>query len=189
MKKVNMKINKTTWKRLKEFNGASMDEKLNTLINVVEDQMPQIILADNTKNVKCFEDTYDRIDSYRLTKGESRDNIITRMLIMFDEMNNTVSTEFISFKLTNPYNNLLVIDGQLEYNTRELSFNYRGNVYTGKLPANYIVNGKDLTKELYLWYDNLNWQEIINLLIENVDNQTVIDKKDYSLEINDIFNF
>ena len=79
-----------------------MDEKLNTLINVVEDQMPQIILADNTKNVKCFEDTYDRIDSYRLTKGESRDNIITRMLIMFDEMNNTVSTEFISFKLTIP---------------------------------------------------------------------------------------
>ena len=51
------------------------------------------------------------------------------------------------------------------------------------------VKGKDLTKELYLWYDNLNWQEIINLLIENVDNQTIIDKKDYSLEINDIFNF
>lgn len=188
-KKINMKINETNWKKLKEFEGHSMDNKLNTLINIVEPLMPTVNLSPYTKNVKCTERTYDKLDSYRLTPGESRDNIITRMLLMFDEIDNFSAMEFISFKLTNPYNNQLVIEGQIEFNSKELSFNYRGNTYRGKLPRSYVVDGKDLTKELYLWYDNLDWNRIINLLMENVDNQTIIDDKDFILEINDIFKY
>ena len=184
-----MKISETNWKKLKEFQGNTMDAKLNTLMNVIEDFMPMVMLSNETKNVKCLEETYDRIDSYRLTAGESRDNIITRMLLLFDEMNGVVTNEYISFKLTNPYNNLLVLEGQIEFNSKELSFNYRGNIYREKLPRSYIMDGKDLTRELYLWYDNLDWNQIINLLLTNVDNQTVVEDKDFILEINDLFNF
>jgi len=189
MKKQIVKINKNIIEHLKEIDGGTYDKKVNVLMDIIDKEMPFVKYTQEQGSMTLYPDTLKRLDSYRITYTETRNNILTRMLIALDEMNNTVSEEFISFKLTNPYNNLLVIDGQLEYNTRELSFNYRGNTYINKLPANYIVEGQDLTKELYLWYDNLNWQEIINLLIENVDNQTVIDKKDYSLEINDIFNF
>jgi len=185
MKKINVKINENNWKLLKEFEGGTMDKKLNVLMDIVEPFMPIIQINNNSKNIKCWEDTYERLDSYQLTRGESRDNIITRMLITFAELNNTTAIEWIPFKITNKYNDSLVIDGQIEYNSRELSFNYRGNVFKGKLPPTYVVDGKDLTKELYLWYDDLDWEEIIKLLIRNVDNQTVVEQDSFILEIND----
>lgn len=187
MKQTNIKISKYVRNQLETIDGGTFDKKLNTLIDIVENFMPFVEYGDERTNIKTNSKTLERLDTFRITSTESRDNILTRMLIMLDELNNTDSVEYISFKLINPYNDLLVIDGQIEYNSREISFNYRGNVYFNKLPANYIVEGKDLTKELYLWYDNLNWQEIISILLENVDNQTIIENKDYVLEINDIF--
>jgi hypothetical protein len=187
MKSTNIKIFRHNFEKLKKVEGGTMDKKLNTLIDIVEPTMPFVEYSNEKTSIKLNQETLNRLDMFRVTLNESRDNIITRMLIMLDELNNTVS-EWISFKLTNPYNNLLIIEGQLEYNSRELSFNYRGNVYTGKLPSHYIVEGKDLTKELYLWYDNLDWNEITKLLLDNVDTQTVVDNKDYCLEINDVFS-
>lgn len=190
MKQTIIKINERNWEHLNEIEAGTMDKKLNVLMDIVEPLMPMEKYSTNYKSVKVYKDTVERLESFHLTETEARDNILTRMFLCLDEINNTnnVTEEWISFKLTNPYNNLLIISGQLEYNSKQISFNYRGNVYLGKLPPNYIVNGKDLTKELHLWYDNLDWNEIINHLLINVDTQTIIDKKDYSLEINDVFS-
>ena len=165
---------------------GTMDSKLNSLMDIVEPFMPFFPYSDEkTTTMKVTKKTLKRLDEFRITSTETRENIITRMLIMLDELNNTsIDEEWIGFKLTNPYNNLLIIDGQLEFNSRELSFNYRGNLYRGKLPSNYIVDGKDLTKELYLWYDNLDWQVIEKQILDHVDVPFVISEKDYILEVN-----
>ena len=190
MKAQIIQINKSTKDKIDAIEGSTVDRKINKIIDLVEPIMPFNDYTDKTSSIKLHPDTLERIDMLKISKSESRDNVLLRLLFAFEEFNNTSTTEeWISFKLTNPYNNQLVIEGQLEYNSRELSFNYRGNLYRGKLPRSYVVDGKDLTKELYLWYDNLDWNRIINLLIENVDNQTVVDDKDFSLEINDIFKY
>lgn len=191
MTTTNIKISKFARDELNKIDGGTMDIKLNTLIDIVKPFMPFVPYSDERANIKTTRKTLEKLDEMRITSTESRDSIITRMLVMLDELNNTSSEdavdEFISFKLTNPYNNLLTLEGQIEYNTRVISFNYRGYIYLGKLPKEYIVEGKDLTKELYVWYDNLNWNEITNHLLENADEQTLIETKDYTLEINDVF--
>ena len=184
-KKIVMTISQYNYDKLQEMEGATMNDKIKTLFSIVEPYMPMVEYTEKNKAIKVEISIRDHVDSFRITIGESRDNILTRAFMILDEINNTSAVEeWISFKLTNPYNNLLVIEGQLEYNSRDLSFNYRGNVFRGKLPPTYIMNGKDLTKELYLWHDNLNWNEIERLLIENVDNHTILEDKNYTLEIN-----
>ena len=189
MKQTNIKISKYVRDKLSEINGGTFDAKVNTLVDIVGPLMPFVEYSNERTNIKTNTKTLERLDTFRITSTESRDSILTRMLIMLDELNNASSEveEWIPFKLTNPYNDLLVIDGQIEFNSKELSFNYRGNIYREKLPRSYVADGKDLTKELYKWYDNLDWTRISNLLIENVDNQTVIDERDFILEINDVF--
>ena len=191
MTTTNIKISKYARDQLQDIDGGIMDTKLNTLMDIVEPFMPFVPYTDERANIKTERKTLERLDKFRITSTESRDSIITRMLIMLDELNNTspdddVVDEFISFKLTNPYNNLLVLEGQIEYNTRTISFNYRGYIYLGKLPKEYIVEGKDLTNELYIWYDNLDWNGITIKLLENVDEQTLIEDKDYILEVNNV---
>lgn len=184
-KQTNIKISKYVRDELTNIEGGTFDKKLNTLMDIVEEFMPFVDCNDERANIKTNTDTLERLDKFRITTAESRDNIITRMLIMLDELNNTsIDEEWIGFKLTNPYNNLLVIEGQLEFNSKDLSFNYRGNLYRGKLPSNYIVDGQDLTKELYLWYDNLDWSVIEKQIVDHVDVPFVISEKDYILEVN-----
>lgn len=188
MKAQIIQINKSTKDKIDAIEGSTVDRKINKIIDLVEPIMPFNDYNDKASSIKLYPDTLERIDMLKISKSESRDNVLLRLLFAFEEFNNTSTVEeWVSFKLTNPYNDLLVIDGQLEYNSGELSFNYRGNVFRQKLPPNYIVEGKDLTKELYKWYDNLDWNRIRNLLLENVDNQTVIDERDFILEVNDVF--
>lgn len=191
MKPQIIQINKSTKDKLDKIEGSTVDRKINQIIDLVEPIMPFNDYSEENSSIRLHQDTLERIDMFRLSRAESRDNILLRLLFAFDEFNNTSSEveEWIPFKLTNPYNKLLIIEGQLEYNSRELYFNYRGNVFYQKLPANYIIDGKDLTKELYKWYDNINWQEIIQQLMDHVDEQTIIEEKDYILEINDIFKY
>lgn len=191
MKYTNIKITKNNLDKLNEIrNGTgTMDSTLNKIMDYVDPFMPLVNYSADLSSIKLSTETLERIDTFHISNTESRNNIITRLLIAFDELNNTSSEivdEYISFKLTNPYNNLLVLEGQIEYNTRIISFNYRGYIYLGKLPKEYIVDGKDLTKELYVWYDNLDWNGITNKLIENVDEQTLIEDKDYILEVNNV---
>ena len=187
MKKSNIKISQYNWEKIKQFEGGTMNDKLNNLITIVEPLMPFVEYTETGKNIKVYPSTLEKLESFRISYGESRDNILTRMLLMFDEINNTSAIEeWIPFKITNKYNNLLVIEGQLEFNSREISFNYRGNVFRGKLPPTYIADGKDLTKELYLWYDDLDWANLKQLLLENVNNQVLIEDNSFILEINNI---
>ena len=183
-----LKINENNHEALKEIDGGNTDKKLNVLMDIVDPIMPMVDYSDSKKSIKVYSDTAERLDSFKITAPESRDNILTRMLIALNELNNTSAVEeWIPFKITNKYNDLLVIDGQMEYASREMSFNYRGNVFRRKLPPNYIINGKNLTKELYMWYDDLDWNRIIDLLLEHVDDQTIIEENSYILEINDVF--
>ena len=186
MKDTNIKISKDVKEKIANFKeGGTMDSKLNNIIDIVEPIMPFVPYSDERTNMKTTTKTLERLDSFRITSSESRDNILTRMLIALETLNNiSISEEWIPFKITNKYNNLLVIEGQIEYNSKEFSFNYRGNLYLGKLPSTYIVNGKDLTKELYLWYDDLEWGEILNTLLQNKNNKKIVEKDSYILEIN-----
>lgn len=187
-KKTITKINACNWERLQEIEGGTIDRKLNKLMDIIESEMPFVEFNTEMKSINVYTDTLERLDGFHLTMSESRDNILTRMFIALDEINNTSNEveEYISFKLINPYNNLLVLEGQIEYNSNVITFNHRGYVYLGKLPKEYIVDGKDLTKELYIWYDNLDWNRITNLLLKNVDEQTIIEDKDFILEINNV---
>lgn len=184
-KQRSMSISTYNWQKLKEIEGSTMGDKIKTLFAIVEPFMPEVLYTEKNKGVKVEQSTIDMIDSYRITLGESRDNIITRAFLILDEINNTSQEEcWIPFRITNPYNNSLVIEGQIEYNSKELSFNYRGNVFRKKLPPTYIVNGNDLTKELYLWHDNLEWVEIINIIITHARVQHSVKSKDYILDVN-----
>lgn len=180
------KISEDNHHKLKKIDGGNMDTKLNTVMDIVDPIMPFIEYSNNLKSVKLSNETLERLDTYRITATESRNNILTRLLIALDEMTNvSEEEEWISFKLTNPYNKKLIIDGQIEYNSKELSYNYRGNVFREKLPPAYIVGGEDLTKELYLWFDNLDWRWIVNKILENIGCEPiVITENDFILEIN-----
>lgn len=179
------KISKYVKDNIDRIDGSTMDAKVNNLISAVEHMMPFVEYNVERSSMKLYPKTLERLDTFKISNGESRDNILTRMVITLDEMNNTSATdEWILFKLTNPYNNSLVISGQLEYNSKEISFNYRGNVFRGKLPPTYIANGTDLTKELYLWYDRLDWREIADLICENIEKPAKIERSDFTLEVN-----
>lgn len=189
MTSTNIKISKNVKERIENFeDGGTMDTKLNNIIDIVEPYMPFVPYGDERTNIKTTTKTLERLDSFKITGSESRDNVMTRMLIILETLNKVpvVKEEWIPFKITNKYNNLLYIDGQLEYNSKEVSFNYRGHLYLGKLPSTYIVNGKDLTKEMYLWYDDLNWNTIINHLLQNKNSSKVIEEGSYILEINQL---
>ena len=176
-------ISENNWKQLKEIDGGTMDKKLNVLMDKVESVMPFVDYSTNNKSVKLYSDTIERLDGFHITENESRDNILTRMLLCLESLEQS-DIQWIPFKLTNSYNKLLVIDGQLEYNSKNISFNYRGNIYNGNIPSPYIVNNEDLTKELYLWYDNLNWTEIIDIICQNISNPNYTRNNDYILEVN-----
>lgn len=180
-----MTISQYNYDRLQEIEGATMEDKIKTLFAIVKPYMPNVAYTEKNKTLKVNPSTKEFVDMFRITIGESRDTILTRAFLILDEINNTSAEElWIPFKITNPYNNLLVIDGQMEYNLKELSFNYRGNLFRGKLPPTYIVNGKDLTKELYLWYDNLKWNEIIDIIYNNPNDPFTYETSSYILEIN-----
>jgi len=184
-KKTVMTISQYNYDKLQKVEGATMNDKVMNLFKIVEPFMPMVEYTEKNKSLKVEGSTREYVDGFRISLGESRDNILTRAFMILDEINkSSVESFWIPFLIKNPYNNLLVIDGQLEYNNRELSFNYRGNVYMGKLPPSYIVDGNDLTKELYLWYDNLNWNEIISLILYHKDGKHIINEKDFVLEVN-----
>ena len=83
------KIHKINKNRLKEYDGEIYDDKVTTLLNIVEDEMP-IIEIDNSpiSSIYLKEETLDRIESYRLTEGESIENILMRMILLSKTINN-----------------------------------------------------------------------------------------------------
>lgn len=84
-----IKLSHDTKNAIKHYdNSKSYDKAINCLIKEVEMYMPVVDYSDSSKTVvSIHEDTVDRIKSFRLSDGESVENILIRMLIMSQALN------------------------------------------------------------------------------------------------------
>ena len=73
--------NKDKLKKLKQGN-ESFDKLINRLLDSVEDDLPVMNLDDRITNLGVNEDTLERLDSFALSKGESYENILLRILLL-----------------------------------------------------------------------------------------------------------
>lgn len=68
---------------IKFFGDGSYDENVNQLIDLVADYMPLVDLSDESSMIiNLGDDTVDRVNSFKLSHGESFENVIIRMLVM-----------------------------------------------------------------------------------------------------------
>ena len=158
-----MKISETNWKKIKDFDGGLMDTKVNALIDSVENQMPIVKFSEKTKSVKCYPSTMERIDGFRISFGESRDNIITRMLMVHEEAN-PVELE-IPVRLTSPLNKNL-------------------ELYCFITPTDVVKADDDDSPEFKAWEKLLDWNEIKELALNHSDEQISFSKPNYRIDIN-----
>ena len=85
-----IRISHSMKQTFKDMNGT-YDNAVNELIDTVEDYMPLVDLSDESSVIINLEDdTVDRINSFKLSKGESIENILIRMLILSQVLNNDV---------------------------------------------------------------------------------------------------
>ena len=83
-----VRISHSSKMAVKLFDDGTYDENINKLIDTVADYMPLVDLSDESSLIiNLKEDTVDKLNSYRLTNGESFDNILVRMLIMAQGLN------------------------------------------------------------------------------------------------------
>lgn len=84
-----VKITQDVRKMLKDYPDDNMnyDAIINRLIHDVADMMPIVDDNSNPVNINLHEDTMDKLKSYRLSKGESYENIIIRMLLTSKGLN------------------------------------------------------------------------------------------------------
>lgn len=183
-----VKLNKTNRDALKNLNtDFSIDTNLNTLMDVVENIMPFVKYSDEVTSINLHQKTIDKLDSFKICNGESRDAIITRLLLMFDEIDNTSSEGellWISFKLSSPLNKKLTISAIMEYSSKDIMFNEGNEVYGWDLPSTYTVNGENMTVEFKSWIDLLDWVEIKELVRNHFDKSVRFNKTNYYLEVN-----
>ena len=85
-----VKIHKQNKNTLKEYADGSYDEIITKLLNDTEDYLP-IINVDYSivSTMMLNENTVERLDTYRLTEGESYENIIMRLLVLSKSLNNS----------------------------------------------------------------------------------------------------
>ena len=76
-----VRVSHSTKERLKQFDGETYDECINKLIDEVDEFMPLIDYTKSTTPLSLNEDTMRRLKEYRLSYGESYDNIIIRLMI------------------------------------------------------------------------------------------------------------
>ena len=73
---------------IKDYSNGSYDDNINKLLDTVEDYMPLVNLSDDSSVIiNLKDDTVDRINAFKLTNGESIDNIIVRMLVLSQILN------------------------------------------------------------------------------------------------------
>ena len=87
-----VKITQDVKQMLKEYPDDNMnyDAIINRLIHEVADVMPTMDDNSNPININLHEDTMDKLKSYRLSKGESYENIIIRMLLTSKSLNSII---------------------------------------------------------------------------------------------------
>ena len=86
-----VKINTKLRDMLKDYPDDNMpyDSIINRLIHEVSDYMPLVESDDRGININLHEDTMDKLKSYALTKGESYENILIRMLLISQSLNSS----------------------------------------------------------------------------------------------------
>lgn len=182
-KKIVTKLNSYNHKRIKDLADGSIDNNLNVLMDTVEDEMPFVDYSEKMVAINAYSDTMDRLDGFHITTSESRDNIVTRLLLKYDEIQK-VDTLFVPFKLTSLLNKELVITGVVEYYTTEISFNESDGIFSKKLPDTYTFNGKNLTVEFNSWKVLINWAEIKNIIINKATERYQTEIQNCYLEVN-----
>ena len=183
-KLINQKINASNHERLKNFSDGTIDKNLNLLMDQVEKIMPFVNFSEEMKSINVYSDTIERLDGFHLTGSESRDNIITRLFIAFDEIDAISDEYWIPFKLTSVLNKKLIIAGQVEYYSKDILFNEGSKPIGYELPKTYVFDGEDLSPEYNSWQKLLNWNEISGLILDNKDSKKTIIKTNYVLDIN-----
>lgn len=83
-----IKIHRNNKKLLDAYADGTYEEKLSKLLDEVEEKLP-LVEIDNApvSNMRISDELYDRIYSYKLTSGESMENIIIRMLLLSQSLN------------------------------------------------------------------------------------------------------
>lgn len=171
-----VKMDSKIYRKLKNIDKEdSIDRNLNKIINIVENEMPKVQYSSETKSVKLHEDTLETLDKFKITVGESKDTIITRLLLMYDKINNFADEDLISFKLTSTVNPKLKLTGGL--NEYEI-------VPDVSLERKHIVKKEDLTVEFRAWIKLLDWEEIQDLVLVNANEHKIYKRPNYILEIN-----
>lgn len=84
-----VRINTKLRDMLKDYSDINLpyDAIINRLIHEVSDYMPLVESDDRNININLHEDTTDKLKAYALTKGESYENILIRMLIISQSLN------------------------------------------------------------------------------------------------------
>lgn len=83
-----IKIHRNNKKLLDAYADGTYEEKLSRLLEEVEEKLP-LVEIDNApvSNMRISDELYDKIYSYKLTSGESMENIIIRMLLLSQSLN------------------------------------------------------------------------------------------------------
>ena len=85
-----IKVSHNTKTAIKNYQQGTYDEIINQLIKEVGDYLPLIEWEDGSKTtINLTNETVDKIKSYRLSYGESVENILIRMLITSQILNNS----------------------------------------------------------------------------------------------------
>ena len=184
MNSIKVKVNKTNRDKLKNLNDYSIDRNLNILMDSVEKDMPFVKYSDEMTSLNLHKSTIERLDSFKICNGESRDCVLTRLLLCHDKHNKHITEYWIPFRLTSRLNKLLSIKCMIEINTSLIVFDEGNAVYDKKLPTTYKVNGEDLSKEFQTWIEMLDWNVIKQQVINNDVDLFTLKQPYYFLEVN-----
>lgn len=160
-----IKISERNWQKLKDLEIGSMDKTLNVIMDNVEDTMPFVKYSgDSMKSVNIYKDTFDRINSFSLSETETKETIVTRLLIAFEEQGNLVEFQ-IPFKLTSPLNHKLILEGVVT-------------------PTGISILTEANSLEYNAWVKLLNWNEIREITLNHSDERISFNKPNYRIDIN-----
>ena len=82
-----IRISHSMKQTFKDMNGT-YDNAVNELIDEVEQYMPLVDLSDESSVIINLDDnTVDKINSFKLSNGESIENVLIRMLILSQVLN------------------------------------------------------------------------------------------------------
>ncbi len=159
-----IKISERNWLKLKSLELGSMDKTLNNVMDTVEGVMPFVEYSDDTmKSVNIYEDTFKRLNSFRLSDTEAKETIVTRLLIEYNKKNK-ISVE-IPIRLTSPLNKKLIM-------------------HCFVTPSEVMCMTENSSLEFKAWEKLLNWNEIHELALSHADERISINKPNYRIDIN-----